>query len=138
MEGGRRGSVSWLWAGISACPSCMPSPMHHTHPPHTSHSNTVPYAPRCNPPLHTSTTIQSYRPLQLAQRTCITGTIIRTTIGKYYRTLNSIRGHPRPIQTDGPGAPPRCLATSINKSLYHFPSLSNPTKFRNCITQEMI
>jgi hypothetical protein len=58
---------------------------------HALPGSAVPYAPRRSPPYMA---VLARGPLQLAQRTCNAGIIARYTIGKRYRTLSPMRGHP--------------------------------------------
>jgi hypothetical protein len=63
------------------CP--LLSPIHHARPYQTLPSNTVPYAPRRNPPY--IPVLPHGGALQPAQRASNTGTIIRYVIGQYYK-----------------------------------------------------
>jgi len=111
---------------ISACPPVCPllyAMRAHSMPYlamqyHTRHGA----APPCIPVLPCG-------PLQLALRACITGTILRTIIGQYYKALGPTRGHPSPMALGLPPAtylsPYFLLITTLLFSSYlhiHFTS----------------
>ena len=106
-----------LGTNISACPTCMPSPVYTMRAPTIPHSHTAPYAPRRSPPC---TPALPCGPLQLAQRTSITGATIRHDD----RTmLQRNKANTRAPDSNGPRASPRYLANSS------FPSNNHSTIF---------